>query len=168
MTAYDVVPAEAGDLVALPAIELAAATLFAADDLPAAQRDDTMPLDALAAAHAGGRLWVARDATGRPVGFAVADVVDGRPHLSEVSVHPDHGRRRLGTRLLDAVAAWAHGRGDLLTLTTFAHVAWNAPFYARRGFRTLREDEQGPELRAILRAEADAGLRNRIAMGRAL
>jgi GNAT superfamily N-acetyltransferase len=160
--------ARANEVAMLQAIEIAAASLFSSDDLPAAQRDDAMALDTLTAALADGRLWVARDGGGRPVGFAVGDVVDGRPHLAEVSVQPDHGRRGLGTRLLDAVADWARERGSLLTLTTFAHVAWNAPYYARRGFRPLRDDEQGPELRAILRAEAGVGLRNRIAMGRPL
>ncbi len=160
--------ADAADVAALQAIERAAAGMFSPDDLPAAQRDDAMPLEALAAAQAEDRLWVARDAEGGLVGFAVGDVVDGRPHLAEVSVHPDHGRRGHGTRLLDAVVDWARGRGALLTLTTFAHVAWNAPYYARRGFRPLRADEHGPELHAILRAEAEAGLENRIAMGRPL
>lgn len=160
--------AAAADVAALQAIELAAAAMFSPDDLPAAQRDDAMPVETLMAARVDGRLWVARAADGRLVGFAVGDVVDGRPHLAEVSVHPDDGRRGHGTRLLDAVVAWARGRGSLLTLTTFAHVAWNAPYYARRGFRPLCADEHGPELRAILRAEADAGLANRIAMGRPL
>jgi GNAT superfamily N-acetyltransferase len=160
-------PATDDALDALAAVERAAGALFAAADLPPAQREDATPLEDLRAAHADGRLWVARDDR-RPIGFAIGVTVDGRPHLAEIAVHPDYGRRGLGSRLLDAVVVWGCGRGTLLTLTTFLHVAWNAPFYARRGFGVLAVGEQGPELQAILRAEAASGLRNRVAMGRPL
>jgi GNAT superfamily N-acetyltransferase len=161
-------PADHTDVVALPAVERAAGAMFALDDLPPEHRNDATPLDTLTVACTEGRLWVARDGRRRPVGFALGGTVDGRPHLAEIAVHPDHGRRGVGSQLLDAVGEWARRRGTMLTLTTFAHVAWNAPFYARRGFRVLGVDEAGPELQAILRAEVASGLQNRVAMGRRL
>jgi len=50
----------------------------------------------------------------------------------------------------------ALGLGGLpaLTLTTFAYVPWNAPCYARCGFRVLDDAEITPGLRAIREQEA--------------
>jgi hypothetical protein len=86
---------------------------------------------------------------------------------------PPH--HRIDAASLDELtAAQTDGRpeardpGPVLTLTTFAHLPWNARFHARRGFRVLRVDETGPALRAVLRAEAESGLQNRVAMGRPL
>ena len=53
--------------------------------------------------------------------------------LEEIDVHPDHGRRGLGRRLVSAVCAWAaRGGHRWLTLTTFRDVPFNMPFHARR------------------------------------
>jgi hypothetical protein len=42
--------------------------------------------------------------------------------------------------LLDRAAADAAAKGlRALTLTTFAEVPWNAPYYARCGFRVLND-----------------------------
>ena len=65
----------------------------------------------------------------------------------------------LGSRLVERVAGWARERGaPALTLTTYAEVAWNAPYYERLGFRRLADDELTPGLRAIRAAEAERGL----------
>jgi hypothetical protein len=45
-----------------------------------------------------------------------------------------------------------------MTLTTFADVPWNAPYYERCGFRVMAADEITPGLAAIRAAEAAAGL----------
>jgi len=45
-----------------------------------------------------------------------------------------------------------------LTLTTFAQVPWNAPYYARCGFRILGDAEVTPGLRAIRRQEAEMSM----------
>jgi hypothetical protein len=45
-----------------------------------------------------------------------------------------------------------------LTLTTFAEVPWNAPYYLRCGFRRLGVRELTPGLRAIREREAAHGL----------
>jgi GNAT superfamily N-acetyltransferase len=116
-----------------------------------------------------GRSWVAVDDHDRPVAFLLAGLIDGNAHVEEVSVHPAHARRRIGAALLDHLAAWA-GAGGLpaVTLTTFAEVPWNAPYYERCGF--VRLDDRGlpPGLAAIRRTELtrfDAG-HPRVAMTR--
>jgi GNAT superfamily N-acetyltransferase len=110
-------------------------------------------------ARAEGRLLVADDGRGAPVAFLRLSLVDGRAHLDEVSVDPAHGRRGLGTRLVEFAVAWAAARGlPAITLSTFEGVPWNAPFYRRLGFRVLEEHELTPGLLGIREAEARNGL----------
>lgn len=45
-----------------------------------------------------------------------------------------------------------------LTLTTFAEVPWNAPYYARCGFRVLDDSELSPGMRTIRDREIAHGL----------
>jgi len=144
----------------LGVIEAEAAALFPAEDLDPALRDDVHDPAYFGRAYADGRLWVARSlAEQSAVGFAMACVVDGSGHVAEVDVLPAHGRQGLGRALVEEVARWASSRGyRSLTLTTFRHLPWNGPFYARLGFVELATSEQGPELRAIVAAEAKDGL----------
>jgi GNAT superfamily N-acetyltransferase len=164
---YAIVPAEPRHAARLPGIERAAAPLFPEEDLsPEAWAAVTEPAT-FARAAAEGRLWVALDADAEPVGFALVGTVDGLPHLQEMDVHPDHARLGIGRRLVETVLATAREAGHpAVTLTTFRHLPWNAPFYARCGFRELRDDELGPGLRQVLDDEAASGLdsRKRVAM----
>jgi GNAT superfamily N-acetyltransferase len=99
-----------------------------------------------------GSLWLAL-VNGTPAGFAAVEVLDGTPHLEQLSVLRAFGRRGIGTALLQTALAHARRR---LTLTTYAHVAWNAPWYARQGFRVLTQAEQSPALRERMREEQAA------------
>ncbi|GAA1072681.1 GNAT superfamily N-acetyltransferase [Nocardiopsis composta] len=104
-------------------------------------------------------------------GLAALVELDGAAHLEQLAVHPDLGRRGIGGALLEAACAHARAAGfTALTLTTFRDLAWNAPFYARRGFTELPAEEWGPELAAQWRAEEQAGIlvAPRIAMRRGL
>jgi GNAT superfamily N-acetyltransferase len=168
---YAIELARARDVAALPAIERLAAVLFGGLGAASAVPSETTPLEKLAAAQAAGRIWVARTPQGEPIGFALVEIVDGEPHLGEMDVLPAHGRRGVGRALLEAVCDQAvEGGHRSVTLTTFRDVAWNAPFYARAGFRALADGELGPGLRAILRDEAARGLdpARRVAMRRDL
>ncbi len=83
-----------------------------------------------------GRAWVAVDEQDRPAAYLLIDRVDNGAHVEQVSVHPDHARQGVGLALIDTAGMWAV-RHNLaaLTLTTFREVPWNAPYYARVGFR---------------------------------
>jgi len=169
-TAHAIELARPGDVGALPAVEREAGSLFAGLGVADPVLGETTPLATLAAAQAEGRLWVAR-AGGKPIGFALVDLVDGAPHLAEIDVLPAHGARGVGRALLEAVCRQAAEAGHpVLTLTTFREVPWNAPFYARAGFRELAASELGPGMVEILRDEARRGLdpARRVAMRRDL
>jgi GNAT superfamily N-acetyltransferase len=164
-------PATTGDLAAVQRVGVAAGERFRSVDDPRVARcadDPPVALDELATACDGGRLLVA-EVDGDVAGFLLLEVLDAGAHVEEVAVHPDHEGGGLGSALLDAASAWAGERGmGTVTLTTFRDVAWNRPFYERRGFRVLADDEIGPGLRATREHEASIGLDPsiRVAMSR--
>ena len=99
------------------------------------------------------------DQADHPIGFAIVHVLDQSVHLHELDVHPHHARQGLGRHLIAAIADWARARGlTALTLTTFADVPWNGPYYARLGFRTLDVTTLSSALQAVRQDEAAAGL----------
>jgi GNAT superfamily N-acetyltransferase len=114
------------------------------------------------------KVWVAIELqTGATVGFAIAYLTEESVYLSELDVHPSHGRRGIGRRLIEAVIAWAREQSvSSITLITFADIPWNGPFYTRFGFSTLNPDSVSPTLQDLLKAEAAAGfpMANRICM----
>jgi len=158
------------ELEGLRDIERAAGALFAEAGMPDIAANEPTPVDELREYVRAERAWVV-DLDGRAVGYAVVDVIDGNAHLEQISVHPDVGRRGLGAALLDHVCARAGEQGyEAVTLTTFADLPWNAPFYTQHGFRVLAEDEIGPELRAKRDQEGAEGLdlSRRVCMSAAL
>ena len=88
-----------------------------------------------------------------PVGFAAVESLGGRPHLEQLSVRPAFGRRGIGSALLQTAIVFAAAP---LTLTTYRHLPWNAPWYARMGFRALAEHEQPDALKARMLEERRA------------
>ena len=155
---YVIALARDEDVPALPAIELAAGELFAGyvpDDIPYDISDEQELRDAQRLEH----LWVAL-AENVPVGFAHVIVPEPSvAHLEELDVHPAHGRRGLGTRLVTVVCEWAAANGYCaVTLTTFRDVPWNMPVYARLGFVVVPFDELSPALRSIVVDETRRGL----------
>src|SRR6516165_7952642 len=107
-----------------------------------------------------GMLWHPEPlAACRPAGFVITDMVDGCMHVEQLSVDPGNARRGLGRALLDHTAEQAAAAGvPALTLTTFADVPWNAPYYVRCGFRVLEDREVTAGLRAIRQREASFGM----------
>jgi len=155
---YRIVAARPHDVGAIAAIELAAARLLAGH-MPDAALGEVTDEHELRTAQGQRRLWVAlfRD---RPVGFAHVKLLEpGAAHLAELDVHPEHGRRGVGRRLVEQVCRWAERQGCLaVTLTTFRDVAWNMPFYARVGFEEVPRAECTPALSSVLQDEARRGL----------
>jgi predicted N-acetyltransferase YhbS len=151
--------ARAEDLPTLREIERAAGEAFRTVGMDVVADFPLPTIEELQRYQRDGRAWVATDDRDQPVGYLLADVIDGHAHVAQVSVHPDHAGQRIGAALIEHVATRARADGHAaLTLTTFADVPWNAPYYRRLGFRTLFDDEITPELRAIRERETALGL----------
>ena len=152
-------PVTRAELPALQDIERAAGAPFRALGMPEIADDEPPALDVLERYRRAGRCWVAVDESDLPAAYLLAEPVDGALHIEQVSVHPRAARRGVGRALLAHAADHAREEGlTALTLTTFTDVPWNAPYYARLGFRPLPEADLTPGLREIRRAEAAHGL----------
>ncbi|BCY05288.1 GNAT family N-acetyltransferase [Actinoplanes sp. L3-i22] len=163
--------ARADDIPEMQRIEVEAGRMFLTLDMGLVAGDEPLSTAELLDYQRDGRAWVVADAADRPIAYAIALFADRVAHLEQVSVHPACAGRRLGADLVERVAGWAREQGSpALTLTTFADVPWNAPYYERLGFRRLADDEITPELRAIRAEEAAHGLDRwpRLAMRREL
>lgn len=118
-----------------------------------------LPLDFLTQHLYQSQIWVAVDEQDGPIGFAIAQDLDGKAYLLELDVHPAYGRQGIGRDLVETVCAWAQQQHySTVVLSTFRSVAWNAPFYATLGFQVLDESQWTAGLYRIRQAEAKAGL----------
>lgn len=155
------------ELRAVQEIEHRAATRLASVGLPAAVNLPVQPIEALQATCDQGRLLVATDEADRPVGFAIFSLHDDEAHLEEIDVVPEHAGRGVGRQLIQVVVAQTRDAGlSRLTLTTFRDVPFNAPFYARLGFRIVDDAHLSPRLLHIREEERRNGvdLAPRVAM----
>jgi GNAT superfamily N-acetyltransferase len=147
------------ELPVLQDIERAAGKCFRDIGMPQIADDEPLPLDVLTRYHQAGHAWVATDPADAPIGYLIADVIDDNLHIEQVSVHPRCARRGVGRQLLEHLAEHAKAtETPALTLTAFADVPWNAPYYARCGFLILNDIDLTPGLRAIRQHEAARGM----------
>jgi len=120
-------PVRPDELALLPALELAADTMFEPLGIG--------PLPGPGAVEEFAAALVVLVAGQPPVGLGRIDAVGDGAHLEQLSVPPDHARRGTGRALLRAGCAWAAARGyPELTLATYRDIPWNGPFYASEGF----------------------------------
>lgn len=147
------------DLPAFPEIERAAGIAFARVGMAAVAEDDPGTVEELAPYQREGRAWSAVDDDDQPYAYLLADVVDGRGYVAQVSVHPDHSGRGIGRELMATAHAWAADQGlPAMTLTAYAVVPWNGPYYERLGYRMILPADVTPGLAAIRKEEAHRGL----------
>jgi GNAT superfamily N-acetyltransferase len=122
--------AERADLVSLPELERSADTMFRV----AGYGDVGEPASLACLARAAAVLVAGTP----PIGFAWIELVGEQAHLQGLSVALRRQRRGVGSALIEAACDWALAAGcSRITLTTFADVPWNAPFFTRRGFAVL-------------------------------
>lgn len=106
-----------------------------------------------------GSNWVATDFSGKIAGFLSAEPLENDLHIWELSVDSSQQSQGVGTALLDYAIGQARIRAlSRVTLTTFRHVPWNAPFYAKRGFSILTEETLDNRLSKILDMEGHHSL----------
>ncbi len=158
------------ELAHLQAVERAAGEAFRDVGMGEIADEPPLSLDQLAVFAEAGRAWVRADPGDPACAYLVASHIEGALHIEQVSVHPDRASWGIGRTLIEHAAAWAATHGcDVVTLTTFVDVPWNAPYYRRLGFRPV-PDDRWPWLRRLREREAAAGLDRwpRIAMARPL
>jgi len=147
--------ARRSELALLPAIERAAAGLFAPYGLHELYARHVCSVSQLKAAQAAGRLRVVALDDGPPLGFSLMATLGPWAQLAELDVLPEYGRRGLGTRLLLDAIAWAQARRPGIVLSTMRTPPWNGPFYAKHGFREVTELD--PSMRKLRAVEARLG-----------
>jgi GNAT superfamily N-acetyltransferase len=157
------------DISRIRDIEVAAGQLFRGLCMDAIA-DDIPPLESeLASYIRDDRAWVATDSDDIPIAYILVETVDGWAHIEQVTVHPSHSRKGVGSALIDHAELWANGCGlSGMTLTTFRDVPWNAPYYERLGFVTVPEPAWSEGLHRIVSQEGQHGLNAwpRVAMKR--
>ncbi len=162
---YTIQPAKETDIPLLGAIEAAAGTIFPPGSLPENILAERGPVDVLMDALHQSRLLVAVGADHAPMGYAFWQNVAGSALLAQMDVHPQHGRKGLGTALVTRIIDQVAQAGfPYLYLTTFSDVPWNAPFYQKLGFVLLDADDQPDFIKESLRDEEARGMSNRVAM----
>ncbi|KAG8153169.1 GNAT family N-acetyltransferase [Burkholderia catarinensis] len=153
-------PATREDAAAMAAVEVAAAQRFR--EIGMADIADGEPTDAAAVLVRidGGRAYVAVDPQGTCVGFAFYRLLDAqRLYVEELDVAPSHAGQRIGARLIEQVMARAaQERIAQVVLSTFRDAPWNAPYYARLGFRIVDDAALDDTLRAIRAYHVALGL----------
>lgn len=138
-------PGSAADIFRLQEIERDAATLFRGwpGIDTSALTSVTALSDHLHAVAQG--LSMVMEVDGRLAGFAIGDMQGDDAYLRELDVAPAHQQRGYGARLVDAFVAAARAkRAQHIYLATFRTPPWNAPFYARMGFREVAHADYLP------------------------
>jgi GNAT superfamily N-acetyltransferase len=156
---YTIRSARAEELPLLAQIERSAAALFLDTPYPFLANDEPLSLDFVWQRFQVGQVWVALDLQDVVVGFAITREVDDTIYLQEMDVDPKHGRRGLGSALVETVCDWAQLQDyGTISLSTFRDLPWNAPFYSKLGFRILDESELTICFQQIRLQELEAGL----------
>ncbi|MBR7956481.1 GNAT family N-acetyltransferase [Burkholderia cenocepacia] len=153
-------PATREDAAAMAAVEVAAAQRFR--EIGMTDIADGEPTDAAAVLVRidDGRAYVAVDPQGTCVGFAFYRLLDAqRLYLEELDVAPSHAGQRIGARLIERVMTRAaREHVEQVVLSTFHDAPWNAPYYARLGFRIVDDAALDDALRAIRAHHVALGL----------
>jgi GNAT superfamily N-acetyltransferase len=157
---YRIRLARADEVARIRQIEDEAGTMFSGLGLIDEALDPSFPLDDVTSLIGEQQVWVACLEDDVPVGMVIASVREGAAYIEELDVVPAHGRRGLGSRLVEWVCEWAKAREyRTVTLSTFRDVPWNGPFYRRRGFRDLSPADWTADMLVIREREVQHGLR---------
>jgi GNAT superfamily N-acetyltransferase len=158
---FTIRPTRPEEAALLPAVERSAGQAFRAyPDLAWLADGDDLPVEHHVLRIVQGLSWVAVERADAPFAFLIAERHDDALHIEELDVRQDRQGQGVGRALLGHVVAWAREQSlGAITLTTFREVAWNAPFYAREGFRMVEGEALNMRLKALLASEADRGLK---------
>ena len=147
------------DAIKLPVIEQSAGQLFSTlEDLKWISESDVQGVETHLEFINQHDHWVAVNHDNEPVGFIMTQTLPDSLFIHELSVSQDWQNNGIGKLLIQKVKDEAKARKfDAVTLTTFRHVPWNAPYYQRLGFSILPENEVPHSLQEILDDEVERG-----------
>ncbi|WP_379554118.1 GNAT family N-acetyltransferase [Qipengyuania sp. DGS5-3] len=159
MTDWNIRLARPEDAEHIPAIEAAAARLFAdIAGLKDMDPEDLCTVDQLTKFISKGHCLVAQ-IDDKVIGFLASQPFSRELHIWEMDVAPEHQRQGIGAALIRACQIDARNSGfSALTLTTFRDVPWNAPFYSQLGFSEIANIETYPRLEQVLTSEQESEL----------
>ncbi len=147
------------DIELLPDLERRAGAIFREVGMSDIADGDPTSAEEYREIHLNGLLWVSADAQDQPAGFLAAKILDGCAYIHEISVDPSHQGKKIGRTLIGQFCTWAAESGyPLVTLSTFAAVPWNGPYYAKLGFEEVDGHTLGTEHLAVRKAEISGGL----------
>lgn len=150
--------ASADELYKIAPVEKAAAEAFREIGMDAVADDAPIAESELLRAVEEQRLWVAVE-YGVLKAYLLGDFLPQSLHIDQVTVHPDASRRGLGALMIESVSADPRSKErGLITLTSFANVPWNAPYYERIGFLDIPESDWPEGVAAKVAEEQESGL----------
>ena len=142
-------PARLADIPRMQEIEDDAGELFAGWNLVNYEDLATVGMSEHVEAIEAG-LSIIAEIDGRAVGFAMGALYGEDAYLHELDVERASQRQGLGAALVSAFVEAVRNKGaETLYLSTFRAPPWNAPFYARLGFREVKREDYLPWMRAI-------------------
>lgn len=146
---------QVGDAAKLPVIERSAGKVFSTlDDLSWIGEHGVHSVEEHLESIARQAHWVAVDECNEPVGFIMTQDLPESLFIHELSVCRKWQGQGIGKKLVQTVIDEAKVKKySLVTLTTFRHVPWNAPFYQRMGFVILSNSAIPTSLQTILDRE---------------
>lgn len=163
--------AQPADIDSLINIEASAAQLFAQDEVFADLPQDKIQTAELHQSYIQSKnSWVALF-NDQPIGF-INGVEHGNTfHICKIAVAYEQQNQGVGRELLIYLENILKNRNiQLMTLTTFRNVPWNALFYEKQGFVDLADNELSLFLMDVLEEETAAGFEpyDRCAMQKSL
>jgi predicted N-acetyltransferase YhbS len=142
-------PAQVADIFRMQEIERDAAELFRGSPLI----DITNMAVVAMSDHIGSieaQLSIIAEVDGRVAGFVMGEMQGADAYLHELDVSTAYQRRGAGAALVRAFVDAARAKGAAVVyLSTFRDPPWNAPFYARMGFRGIQRADYLPWMAAI-------------------
>jgi GNAT superfamily N-acetyltransferase/sporulation protein YlmC with PRC-barrel domain len=152
MSEFTIRLARPEDFAAINEVDQAVGDMFRDFGVDTSQSDSDSQSSAPRFFDEGTRAWVATIGDDDGVaGYIFVFPLDDAAYIAQVSVHPAHQRKGLGTALLDTADAWAEVQGlSALSLVTYTDVPWNAPWYRRIGFTDIGDARMGDGLRRLL------------------
>lgn len=162
--------ASADEIHKVAPVELAAAEAYRTIGMDVIADDEPISESKLLQAVKEQRLWFAVE-YGVLKAYLLGDFLPQSLHIDQVTVHPDASRRGLGALMIESVSADPRSKErGLITLTSFANVPWNAPYYERIGFTDIAEEDWPEGIAEKVAAEQEAGLAAwpRVVMQRAI